>query len=112
MCWKAWIKGELFFIQNERNAGYSAGNNIGIKRALEDGCEEVLISNSDVRYETGSISELQTYLQDHPDVGIVGPKIFLRDGSIQKECMMRKTGIREKYLTQNPFLFCFSPRLK
>mgnify|MGYP000340977437 CR=1 FL=1 len=52
------------------------GNNIGIKRALEDGCEEVLISNSDVRYETGSISELQTYLQDHPDVGIVGPKIF------------------------------------
>ena len=27
-------KGELFFIQNERNAGYSAGNNIGIKGHL------------------------------------------------------------------------------
>ena len=51
----------VIFIQNERNAGYSAGNNIGIKRALEDGCEEVLISNSDVRYETGSISELQMW---------------------------------------------------
>ena len=100
----------VIFIQNERNAGYSAGNNIGIKRALEDGCEEVLISNSDVRYETGSISELQTYLQDHPDVGIVGPKIFLRDGSIQKECMMRKTGIREKYLLRTRF-YLFFPRL-
>ena len=100
----------VIFIQNERNAGYSAGNNIGIKRALEDGCEEILISNSDVRYETESISELQAYLQDHPDVGIVGPKIFLRDGSIQKECMMRKTGVREKYLLRTRF-YLFFPKL-
>ena len=33
----------VIFIQNERNAGYSAGNNIGIKRALEDGCEAILM---------------------------------------------------------------------
>ena len=100
----------VIFIQNERNAGYSAGNNIGIKRALEDGCEEVLISNSDVRYETGSISELQTYLQDHPDVGIVGPKIFLRDGSIQKECMMRKTyeHVKKRAIDTNNYFCCFN----
>lgn len=43
-------------------------------------------------------------------MGIVGPKIFLRDGSIQKECMMRKTGIREKYLLRTRF-YLFFPRL-
>ena len=101
----------VIFIQNERNAGYSAGNNIGIKRALEDGCEEVLISNSDVRYETGSISELQTYLQDHPDVGIVGPKIFLRDPVNTLRMYDEKNGNQRKIFAQNPFLSVF-PQVK
>ena len=98
------------FIQNEQNCGYSAGNNIGIRQALADDCDAVLISNSDVRYEKGSISKMYQYLQKNPKTGIVGPKIVLRDGSTQKECMMKKTGIREKYLLRTRFYMLF-PKL-
>lgn len=100
----------VVFIQNDRNTGFSAGNNVGIRRALDDGCNAVLISNSDVRYEQNSISKMYQYLADHSEVGIVGPKIVLRDGSIQRECMMMKTGIREKYLLRTRF-YMFFPKL-
>ena len=98
------------FIQNEQNCGYSAGNNIGIRQALDNDRDAVLISNSDVRYEKGSISKMYQYLQKNPKTGIVGPKIVLRDGSTQKECMMKKTGIREKYLLRTRFYMLF-PKL-
>lgn len=93
------LKGKNFtFISSSDNRGYSAGNNLGIRRALMDGCNAILISNADVRYEKNSIGNLYKYLQEHTDVGIVGPKIKLPDGSTQKECMCRKTGVLEKYL--------------
>ena len=89
----------LEFIQSSKNTGgIWAGNNLGIRKALDDGCDAVLISNSDVRYEKDSIFALYDYLAHHPDVGITGPKIILGNGRIQRECMMFKTGIREKYL--------------
>ena len=37
------------FVRNDRNAGYSAGNNIGARLAVAVGCEAVLIVNPDVR---------------------------------------------------------------
>lgn len=37
------------FVRNDRNAGYSAGNNIGARLAVAAGCEAVLIVNPDVR---------------------------------------------------------------
>ena len=70
-------KAGLELIQNSENKGYSAGNNVGIKKALDDGCDAVLISNSDVRYEKDSIYQLYDYLSHHPEAGIVGPKIIL-----------------------------------
>ena len=100
---------QVIFIQSGINSGYSAGNNLGIKRALDDGCDSILISNSDVRYEKESVTLLFRYLQTHPDVGIVGPKIIRENGTIQKECMMVKTGIREKYLLRTR-LYIFFPR--
>lgn len=102
-------KAGLELIQNSENKGYSAGNNVGIKKALDDGCDAVLISNSDVRYEKDSIYQLYDYLSHHPEAGIVGPKIILGNGRIQRECMMFKTGIREKYLLRTR-LHVFFPR--
>lgn len=87
----------ITFLKSEKNQGYSAGNNIGIKKALEDNCEKILISNNDVYYNENSILELSRFLDLNRDVGIVGPKIYLMDGSIQEINMGVKMGIREKY---------------
>lgn len=102
-------KSQVVFIQSDFNRGYSAGNNLGIRRALDEGCDYVLISNADVRYEQGSIAKLRRYLENHLEVGIAGPKIILGNGKIQRECMMFKTGPREKYLLRTRF-HIFFPR--
>lgn len=95
---KEFEENAVYLIRNMHNVGYAAGNNLGIKQALEDGCDAILISNSDVRYELGSITKMREYLTSHSGVGIVGPKIKLSDGHTQRECMAMKTGIKEKYL--------------
>ena len=90
----------ITLVQNEKNLGYAAGNNVGIKKALEDGCSAILITNNDVRFLKGSIEKLYYYLQKHNNVGIVGPKILDNNGNIQKSNICMYTGLKEKYLVR------------
>lgn len=55
---------------NQKNRGYSAGNNVGIKRALEDNCEYILISNNDVIFKNESIENLCSYLGKIKTLGL------------------------------------------
>lgn len=71
------------------NLGYCGGNNVGIRLALEAGAEFVLILNPDtVVCNPGFVTTLVEYLRDHPQVGKVGPRVFLREsGHVQKTIM-------------------------
>lgn len=90
----------ITYIQSKKNLGYAAGNNLGIRQAEKDGCDFILISNSDVTYEKNCIRQMKQYLDEHRQVGIVGPKILDKDGIVQKSCMCRRTGLKEKYLVR------------
>ena len=46
------------FLPQEENWGVAKGNNIGIKRAINDGCDYILLSNNDVVLENDSIEQL------------------------------------------------------
>ncbi|MDO4296140.1 MAG: glycosyltransferase family 2 protein [bacterium] len=100
------------YVCAEKNLGYSAGNNIGIRYALQDACDAILIANNDVTFQKNCIDLLYAYLQKHPQTGIVGPKIYDLNGQLQRKCMSIKTGPREKYLlrTRLYLLFPFSNR--
>lgn len=93
-------KYDIVYIQNEKNKGYNAGNNVGIARALELGCDAILISNNDVCFSEDCIQKLWEYAKTHPNVGIVGPKILDKNGRIQKSNLCRRTGMKEKYLVR------------
>lgn len=90
----------VIYIENEKNLGYNAGNNVGIAKALEIGCEYILISNNDVRYFPGSIQAMKRELDSDRKIGIVGPKILDENGVIQKSNLCRKTGLKEKYMVR------------
>ena len=45
---KQYGKQILTLICTGKNLGYAAGNNVGIKEALQDGCEWLVISNNDI----------------------------------------------------------------
>lgn len=88
---------DIVLIPNTRNAGYSAGNNIGIRKALEDGCQYLLISNSDILYHEGAIGEMKRFLDTHPEAGMVGPKVMDDQGEVSPiSRIFLKTTIREK----------------
>ena len=45
----------LVFIKNETNFGVAKANNQGIIKAIEEGCDQVLIINNDVEFEVALI---------------------------------------------------------
>lgn len=94
------IENSITFIECKENRGYAAGNNAGIKSALKDKCNFILITNNDVRFYDKSILRLKQYLLTHPEVGIVGPKIINEKGDLQKSCICVMTGMKEKYLVR------------
>jgi GT2 family glycosyltransferase len=63
-------------IQNEENLGFAGGNNIGIRRALSDGADYVLLLNNDTVVEPTLLSHLVSAGEQSVRVGIVGPKIY------------------------------------
>lgn len=66
------------FIQTGANLGYTGGNNIGIKKALEDGANFIFILNPDTEVDPSCISEGLAVMEDE-QVGVVGPKILFPD---------------------------------
>lgn len=90
----------VLYIENSKNLGYNAGNNVGIRKAQEIGSDHILISNNDVCFLPDSIQRMKDYLDAHPDTGIVGPKVLDREGKIQTDSICRKTGLKEKYMVR------------
>jgi GT2 family glycosyltransferase len=65
------------------NAGYSAGNNVAIRAALQqaDPPEYFLLLNPDTVVRPGAVGRLAEFLESHPEVGIVGPRLEQPDGT-------------------------------
>lgn len=63
-------------IENPRNAGFAEGNNIGLRWALENGYEYVLLLNNDTVAPPALIPTLHAFMQTHPEAAAVGPAIY------------------------------------
>ncbi len=68
----------LVTIYNSKNLGVAKANNQGIKRALLDGCNQILIINNDVEFESALIRKLLDF-QEERKCSLVAPKIMLHD---------------------------------
>jgi GT2 family glycosyltransferase len=62
------------------NRGFTGGNNRGIAAARG---RTVLLLNPDTEMRPGSLAALVGYLDAHPGVGLVGPRLLNSDGSPQ-----------------------------
>ena len=60
------------FIRSEINLGFAGGNNLGIKQASGD---YLFLINNDTEIAKGLIETLVSTLDEHPEVGMVSPKI-------------------------------------
>ena len=70
----------VHLIRSGRNRGFAAANNEAINRAAG---RFILLLNPDTEVRPDTIAVLARYLDDHPRVGVCGPRILFPDGSFQ-----------------------------
>lgn len=63
---------QVIFIRSDVNLGFAGGNNIGIKAATGD---YLFLVNNDTEFTEGLVDTLVNTLEQHPEVGMVSPKI-------------------------------------
>jgi len=73
----------VILIQTGKNLGFAKANNIGIHKSSG---RYIALVNSDIKVLGNCLSELGDYLDQHPDVGVVGPKILNSDLTLQISC--------------------------
>lgn len=57
---------------SEKNGGYGAGNNLGVRYSIEKlGAEQVLIANPDVTFSEPCVRQMARILEERPGVGVI-----------------------------------------
>lgn len=74
---------EAVVILNERNEGFTRPINQALRQSQG---RYMLVLNPDTIVLPGALNELARYMDAHPEVGICGPKVLNRDGTLQKAC--------------------------
>lgn len=65
-------------VQSKVNKGYGAGNNLGLLKAIELGFQYVCVMNSDIQFEYDFLTPLIKRLDNHSNIGVIGPTILTR----------------------------------
>lgn len=71
---------EVQLIRLENNRGFGAGNNAGARIAKG---EFLLLLNTDTELTGDILPVLVSLMKEHPEVGIIGPKLLNPDGTLQ-----------------------------
>jgi N-acetylglucosaminyl-diphospho-decaprenol L-rhamnosyltransferase len=71
---------EARLICNDRNVGFAQANNQAIRVSRG---RYVLLLNSDAQLLAGTLQHLVTFLDEHPEAGMVGGQLLNPDGSFQ-----------------------------
>lgn len=72
------LKLKVFF--NKKNLGFTGGNNVGIRYALSNDANYIMLLNNDVLIKDIFWQPLIVFLENNPQVGVVGPKIYFAPG--------------------------------
>jgi len=71
---------QVRLIINNQNLGFSAGNNVAIKYAMEDESDYIFLLNPDTTIKPDTLTILLETAQSDQQIGIVGPKTFYSFG--------------------------------
>lgn len=77
-----------------KNGGFSFANNIGLRQATGD---MLMFLNSDVIVAPGVLARMASFLSEHSDVGLVGPRLIWPDGRFQAASFRNLPDIRSSF---------------
>jgi len=79
-----WVK----LIRNPDNYGFAKANNMGIRESVGD---YICLVNSDVKFTSNCFEPMLRYMQDHADIGLLGPISKTGDGIAARSTMRLPT---------------------
>lgn len=68
--------GDIELIETGKNLGFSGGNNVAVKKALDAGFDYILLLNNDTEVEPDFLDKLAAAAESGEKIGVVGPKIY------------------------------------
>ncbi len=66
-------------IASQENLGYASGNNLGMQKAIDLGCDLFFLVNNDTRLSPDCVSTLVSAVEDNPHAGAIGPMVHTFD---------------------------------
>ena len=82
------LSDKIEYIHGQGNIGYGAAHNIAIRKAIADGAEYHIVLNPDIEFEAGDIRKMAGYMDSHPDVGWLMPRVVYPNGELQYLCKL------------------------
>ena len=70
---------EVELVRAGVNLGYAAGNNVGIRRALDREADWVVLVNNDATVAADLVAALEAAAARHPGAGVLGGKVYVAD---------------------------------
>lgn len=100
---------QVVLSKNSYNMGFAKAINNALKQSTSP---YIVILNPDTYVMDGFFDSILDYIEENPDVGIVGPKILDHDGSVQGSArtfptpltgLFGRSSLFTKYFPKNPF---------
>lgn len=79
------------YIFNNCNLGYGKAHNIALRKSIAKNTPYHLVVNPDISFEPEILKTIVTYMENHPDVGHLMPKVFYPNGDLQYLCKLLPT---------------------
>lgn len=81
---------QVHLIANSENVGYPSANNQGMRHFGIDNPDSnyryILLLNPDTEVPSHGLAKILAYMDEHPDIGVIGPKLVLADGQLDLAC--------------------------
>lgn len=83
------VVNEIISVDNTTdNVGYGAGHNKALRQTIAANVPYHLITNTDIEFEPAILQTMVDYMEAHPEVGMLSPKVYYPNGEVQHLCKL------------------------
>jgi GT2 family glycosyltransferase len=75
---------KIKLLRNGANLGFAKGNNVAVRQSSGS---YLCFVNSDVKFTSDCFTPMLAYMQEHPQIGMLGPRSLTDDGHIARSTM-------------------------
>jgi len=79
------------YVFTGKNLGYGSAHNIAIRQTIEQGIPYHLVINPDISFDPSILTEIEQFMNNNPEIGLLMPNILYPNGEIQYLCKLIPT---------------------